>query len=69
MDCEQRAHLRRERDEAAMALDMAREILGERIGKSTKEEFLLLDRAADTAWDKLQRARRVLDQHLRSHCG
>src|SRR6185436_6268417 len=56
MHCAQRAILKQERDQAAMALDLAREILGERIGISSKEEFLLLDRAADDAWDQLQRA-------------
>lgn len=68
--CNQRGRLERRHERAAKAFEAARTAIRTRVGKSPKEEYLLLDRAADQAWDRLVRARRALDNHIGKHgCG
>ncbi len=65
--CAERSRLDRRHDAAGKSFEAARAAVRERVGKSSKEEFIELDRAADQAWNRLQRARRALDKHIREH--
>ena len=42
----------------------------QKVGRSAKDEYLKLDRAADLAWDDLEHAMKKLATHIREHgCG
>ena len=68
--CEEKARLERRYKKAEDAFDGARNAVRRRVGRSSKDEYLTLDRAADLAWDCLQQAMRELASHIREHgCG
>lgn len=68
--CEQKARLENSCKIAQAAFDTARSAIRQKVGTSSKAEYLTLDRAADLAWDQLQRAIKELATHIREHgCG
>lgn len=68
--CEAKAQLERSYKAAQAAFDSARSAVRQRVGTSSKAEYLALDRATDLAWDLLQRAIKELATHIRDHgCG
>jgi len=58
--------LEKDHDEAA-AFEAASSAVRARIGISSKEEYLKLERAAGEAWLRVERARRALNDHIRDH--
>src|SRR6516225_2308620 len=68
--CEEKARLECRYRRAEDAFDVARTAVRRRVGRSSKDEYLTLDRVADLAWDCLQHAMRELASHVREHgCG
>ncbi len=67
VDCEERARLEQEHDQSVVEFEDAQKRLKASIGITPKDQFLRLDRTADEAWQKLNRARSTLDQHIRQH--
>lgn len=68
--CEEKTQLECRYKEAEAEFDTARTAIRQKVGTSSKEEFLTLDRAADLAWDRLQQAGGELATHIREHgCG
>lgn len=67
MECEERVRLDREHSEAGLAFQAARKVLVDKVGICPKEEYISLNRAVDTTWEAVQRARGALDDHIRSH--
>ena len=68
--CKDKAQLECRYKEAEAAFDTARTAIRQKVGTSSKEEFLTLERAADLSWDRLQQAGRDLATHIREHgCG
>ena len=68
--CEEKARLETNLDIAEDAFNTARTAIRQKVGKSSKTEFLSLDRAADEAWARLQNAMREFATHIRGHgCG
>jgi len=52
------------------AFRSARTAIRQLVGRSAKDEYLTLARAADLAWNRLQHAGRELAKHTREHaCG
>ena len=68
--CEERARLECIYKRAEEAFDIAQNAVREKVGKSSKEEYLALDRTVNEAWDTVQRCRRALAVHMAEHgCG
>ena len=67
MECGERARLEKSHNDAEEAFDAARKIVGEKIGVTTREEFVALTRAVDATWHALKSARFALDEHIRTH--
>jgi hypothetical protein len=68
--CEEKARLESSCKNAEEALDTARSAIRQKVGKSSRDEYLTLDSAVDIAWDRLQHARTELATHIREHgCG
>jgi hypothetical protein len=68
--CEEKTQLARRYKEAEAAFDTARTAILQKVGRSSRAEYLTLAIAADLAWDGLQHAGRELATHLREHgCG
>ena len=68
--CEAKAELECSYKEAETAFNTARAAIRQKVGASSKAEFMTLDRGADLAWDRLQQARKELATHIREHgCG
>jgi len=65
--CPERVRLERDHDDAAAALESAREAVRAKIGISLRDEYARLEHAAEEAWMHLQRARRALSDHIRDH--
>lgn len=63
--CPERARLERDHDDATAAFETAGATIQARIGISSKDEYVRLERTAEEAWMRLQRARRALDDHIR----
>lgn len=54
--CDEKARLLGSYKEAEAAFDTARTAIRQRVGRSSKDEYFTLARAADLAWDSLQGA-------------
>ena len=67
MPCEIRSRLEHEYQVATGAFDRARRELQTKIGTLPKKDYKLLSRAAEQAWDSLQKVHAALDKHLREH--
>jgi hypothetical protein len=68
--CEERARLEGGYQQAKDAFDTARTGIRQKVGTSSKSEFLTLERAADLAWDQFRDAVSELATHIREHgCG
>jgi hypothetical protein len=68
--CEEKAQLECRYKEAEAAFGTARIAIRQKVGRSSKNEYLTLAGAADLAWDRLQHAGRELARHIREHgCG
>jgi hypothetical protein len=67
MVCGERARLERLHNDAEEAFDAARKTVTEKIGITTREEFVVLARAVDITWHALESARFALDEHIRAH--
>jgi hypothetical protein len=68
--CEDKAQLERSYKEAEAAFDTVRTAIRQKVGSSSKNEYVILARAEDLAWYRLQRAMRELATHIREHgCG
>ena len=68
--CEERARLEAGYQRANDAFDIGRTAIRQKVGTSSKAEYITLDRAADLAWDRLQHAMMELATHVREHgCG
>ena len=68
--CRERAQLECRYREAEDAFRSARAAIRQLVGRSAKDEYLTLARAADLAWNRLQHAGRELAKHTREHaCG
>jgi len=67
MPCETRAQLEHEYQVATGAFDRARRDLQTRIGTLPKKDYKILSRAAEQAWESLQKVHVALDKHLREH--
>jgi len=68
--CAEKAQLECRYKEVEAAFATARAAIRQRVGRSSRAEYLTLATAADTAWDRLQDAGRELARHLREHgCG
>lgn len=67
MSCEERARLKEEHSHAKARYDAARETLDSRMGVSSRDEFRRLTHAIDEAWVALERARSLLDRHVKEH--
>ena len=68
--CEEKAQLEFSYKEAEAAFDTARAVIRQKVGRSSKDEYLALALAADLAWYRLQHAGRGLATHIREHgCG
>ena len=65
--CEEKAQLEFSYKEAEAAFDTVRTVIRQKVGRSSKDEYRTLARAADLAWDRLEHARRELATHLREH--
>ena len=68
MECDEGARLEKLHNDAEEAFDAARKIVGEKIGVTTREEFVALTRAVDATWHALKSARFAIDEHIRV-CG
>jgi hypothetical protein len=68
--CDQRARLESSYKVAKDASETARTAVRQKVGTSSKAEFLRLDREADVAWGRLRDAVTELATHIREHgCG
>lgn len=68
--CEERARLGAGYQGAKDAFDTARTAIRQKVGTSSKAQYITLDRAADLAWDRLEHAIMELATHVRQHgCG
>ena len=68
--CREKAQLECSYKEAEATFDTARTAIRQKVGKSSRAEYLTLATAADIAWDRLRDAGRELATHLREHgCG
>ena len=68
--CEEKAQLERSYKDAEAAFDSAGTVLRQKLGRSSRAEYLTLVDAVDQAWDRLKDARSKLARHLREHgCG
>jgi hypothetical protein len=67
MPCEERARLEREYQVASGTFDRARRDLQTKIGTLPKRDYKVLSRAAEQAWESLQKVHAALDKHLREH--
>lgn len=68
--CQEKARLEVSCRRAEDAFETARTVVRLKVGKSSKEEYLTLDRGADQAWDRMLRVRKALAAHIREHgCG
>jgi hypothetical protein len=65
--CEERVQLECRYKEAEAAFDSARTAVWQEVGRSAKDEYLVLARAVDLAWDRLQQAATELATHIREH--
>jgi hypothetical protein len=65
--CEEKAQLEFSYKEAEAAFDTVRTVIRQKVGRSSKDEYLTLARAADLAWYRLQHAGRELATHIREH--
>jgi hypothetical protein len=54
--CQEKAQLESGYKRAKDAFDTARSVLRQKVGKSSRAEFLKLERATDLAWDRLEHA-------------
>ena len=63
----ERARLEKLHNDAEEAFDAARKVLREKIGVTTREEFVALTRAVDITWHALESSRFALDEHIRTH--
>jgi hypothetical protein len=55
--CEDKAQLECSYKEAEAAFDAAQTAIRQKVGKSSKDEYFILSRAADLPWYRLQHAR------------
>ena len=67
MECSERARLEKLHNDAEEAFDAAEKVLREKIGVTTKEEFVALTHAMAMTWHALESARFALDEHIRTH--
>ena len=68
--CEEKAKLERSYIEAKAAFDAAQTAIRQKVGRSSRDEYLTLEGAADLAWNDLQHAMKKLASHIRKHgCG
>ena len=68
--CQEKARLESNLNVAEDAFNTARTAIRQKVGKSSKTEFLSLDREVDEAWARLQSAMREFATHIRVHgCG
>jgi hypothetical protein len=68
MSCTGRVRIEKKHHAANAKFDAARKQLQERIGVSSREEYMALHRQVDVAWEELAYARAMLDNHIREHC-
>ena len=68
--CEDKAQLESSYKEAETAFDTVRTAIRQKVGTSSKNEYVILARAEDLAWYRLQHAASELATHIREHgCG
>ena len=68
--CREKPQLECSYKEAEATFDTARTAIRQKVGKSSKAEYLTLAAAADIAWDRLRDAGKELATRLREHgCG
>jgi hypothetical protein len=67
MPCDERARLEQDYQVASGAFDRARRDLQTKIGILPKKDYTVVSRAAEQAWDSLQKVHAALDKHLREH--
>jgi hypothetical protein len=67
MSCEDRARLEKEYLQAKARYEAARETLDTKMGVTSRDEFLRLTHAIDETWVALERARYLLDRHVKEH--
>jgi hypothetical protein len=65
--CPERARLEKDHDDVTIAFENARAVVQARIGISSKDEYVRLERAAGEAWTRLERVRRAIEGHIRDH--
>jgi hypothetical protein len=67
MGCQERARLDQEHSQAEARYEAARATLDSKVGITSRDEFLRLTHAIDEAWVALERARYLLDRHVKEH--
>jgi hypothetical protein len=67
MNCEEKARLAREYDDATLAFSNAVQELRRKIGTSPKDEYERLERISSEARVKSEQTRLALEQHIGAH--
>ena len=67
MNCEEKARLAAEYDNATAKFSAAVKELREKMGTSPKEDYERLDRVANEARVKSEQSRLALEQHIAAH--